>query len=320
MNHSLEPRRLLAAATVALAAALGAACGGGTSQFDPFVPQRLFVFGDETSAFRGGDGGHYAVNGLNASGEFDCALVLNWVGQMASAFGFTFAECNPNNVADPQAKNYAARDARVDDVATQITAAQTDLQTAASGFNDKDLVAFHVGTNDIIQLYGQFPQRSADDLAAEARARGERAAQQVNRLVGLGAKVVLANLPDLGLSPFAVRERGLNGDTDRAALLSRLTAEFNQQLGVRIVLDGRFVGLAQLDQRTQLAGRSPASLGLVDVNNAVCTTAPPSCTTGTLVANADPNQWLWAGDTWLASGGQNILAGLAIDRARRNPF
>jgi len=309
-----KPRRLLLSMVLAAAALLGAGCGGGTSQFDPFVPQRLFVFGDETSALRS-DGAHYAVNGLDTNNQFNCALVLNWVGQMAAAFGFVFAECNPNNVANPQARNYAAAGARVDDIAAQI-----DLQVAAGGFNDKDLVAFHVGTNDIVELYGQFPQRSADELAAEARARGERAAQQVNRLIALGAKVVLANLPDLGISPFALRERGQFNDVDRAALIARLVAEFNQQLGVRIVLDGRFVGLAQLDQRTQLAGRSPSSLGLVDVNNAVCTTPPPNCTTGTLVSGADPGTWLWASDRWMSNGGQNILAGLAIDRARRNPF
>jgi hypothetical protein len=293
-------------------AALVGACGGSTSQFESFAPERLFVFGDEASAFES-DGRNWSVNGLNASSQFDCALLTNWVGQLATNYGFAFTECNPGNLA-VRARNYAAPQARVADIPAQI-----DRQIAAGGFTEKDLVAFFVGINDVIDLYQQYPQRGANDLAAEAGARGAAAAAQVNRLVGLGAKVVLSNLPDLSLSPYAQTERANNGDIDRAALIARLTEEFNQQLGVRIILDGRFVGLAQLDQRTQLVGRAPGAFGVGFPTGALCTTPPPNCTTGT-VTDTNVSAWLWSADRFMAIGGQNLLAALAIDRARRNPF
>ena len=87
-----------------------------------------------------------------------------------------------------------------------------------------------------------------------------------------------------------------------------------------MLLDGRFVGLAQMDLRTQSAARSPASCGFTDVSTAVCTVAPPDCTTATLVTGATAGTFLWADGTRLAPGGQGSLATLALERAQRNPF
>lgn len=303
-----------------VAGLLLAACGGGTSQYDPFQPQRMFSFGDEASALGNGTsaplGRTWSVNGLDANGNFDCTVLPIWTQSLAGLYGFVFAECNPNNVAVPQARTFAARGAKVADLATQIE----DARLAAGGFNDKDIATLFVGTNDIVELYGQYPQRSEAELLDEARARGELAAQRVNQIIALGAKVIVANLPDLSLSPFAARERANNSDIDRAGLISRLTAAFNQQLGVKILLDGRFVGLVQIDQRSQAIARVPSGFGFLDVTTALCTTAPPDCTTGTMVANGSAGGWLWADDRWFATGGHNQMANMAIDRARRNPF
>ena len=49
--------RWAAAASVALSA-----CGGGTSQYEPFVPGRVLVVGDELSALDSA-GNKYGVNG-----------------------------------------------------------------------------------------------------------------------------------------------------------------------------------------------------------------------------------------------------------------
>jgi hypothetical protein len=46
----------------------------------------------------------------------------------------------------------------------------------------------------------------------------------------------------------------------------------------------------------------------------------PNCTTATLVTGATATQYLWADATRLAPGGHALLSGMAIDRARRNPF
>ena len=308
---ALRVSRAVAGLVAAAAVALFAACGGGTSQFEPFIAQRLFAFGDETSTLTA-SGRKYSVNGLATDGSVDCSMQPIWVQQMAAEYGFVFAECNPAAVAAPKAKMYAAAGAKVADVAAQVEA-----QVAAGGFRDKDLATVLAGANDVLELYAQYPVRSDTDLLTEARARGVRLAQVVNRLVDLGAKVVVSNVPDLGLSPFALAQNAAFTDTNRGALLTRITTAFNEQLNVNILPDGRFVGLVQADLRLQAINRRP---GNTNVTTAVCTVALPDCSTATLVTGADLTLYLWADGTRLAPNGQAQLAALAVDRARRNPF
>ncbi len=308
-----------AVATALTAVALMAACGGGTSQFDPFVAQRVFAFGDDTSTLRT-DGKRYGVNGLDATtSAFDCNLNPIWVQYIAGTYGYVFAECNTATTpAVPKAFMYAAAGAKVDDVAAQVQA-----RAAAGGFVDKDLALVSAGSNDVWELYAQFPAVSEAALLTEIRARGDRMAiNVVNRMVSLGAKVIVANLPDLGMTPFARAEAVANAASgfDRAALITRLSTAFNERLGVKVLLDGRYVGLAQLDLRTQALNRSATSFGFTDVSSAVCTAVLPDCTTATVTTGATPASFLWSDDKRLGVGGQSTLATLALERAQRNPF
>ena len=304
----------LAAWVGALTLGLLAACGGGTSQVDPFVPKRLLVFGDDTSTITPA-GRKYNVNGLDANGAFDCTLEPIWVQSVAASYGFAFAECNPTAL-EPHAFMRAGPGAKVADVTAQVEA-----QVAAGGFRDKDLATVLAGQNDLLELYAQYPGRSVASLLDDARARGKLLALAVNRLVDLGVKVVVSDLPDVGLTPFAIAQRALDPTgIDRAKILSDLTTAFNEQLGVSVVLDGRFVGLVQAQLRFQSIGRSPGSFGLANITDAACTTPLPNCTSATLIIDAVTSQDLWADDTHLSTGGQSQLASLAIDRARRNPF
>lgn len=294
--------------------ALLASCGGGTSQSDPFVPLRYFAFGDEASALTT-SGRKFGVNGIDTTGALDCTQQANWTQQMAGLYGFVFAECNPGGNTDLKAKMYARVGATVADVAAQV-----DAQVAAGGFVDKDLATVLAGSNDILALYASYPATPEAALINEARARGERLAQIVNRIISLGGKVVVSNMIDMGLSPFAAAQNVAFPGTDRAGLLSRLSTAFNEQLGVKVLLDGRFVGLVQIDQRLQLLSRFPASYGLSNVSEGVCAVALPDCTTATLVVGGDANVYLWADATRLSPAGQGQIAVLALDRARRNPF
>lgn len=316
-SSKASPRWLTAVAALAglAALALTAACGGGTTQQEVFVPQRLLVFGDDNSVLTQ-TGRKYSVNGLNSAAEFDCTLEPNWVQQLAGMYGFVFAECNPNATPNPRARMLAGVGAKVSDVSAQVEA-----QVAAGGFRDKDLATMLAGGNDVLELYRQYPALSEATLIAEAGARGRRLALVVNRLVGLGVKVVVSDLPDMGMTPYALSERALGGSGfDRAALMSRLTVAFNEQLGVNIVLDGRFVGLVQAQLRFEAIARFPASFGLANIWQPICTVTLPECTTATLVSGAVTGQYLWADDTRLAPGGHAQLATLAADRAQRNPF
>ena len=307
-------RRAAAGLGAVMALGLVAACGGGTSQSEPFLAQRYFAFGDDASALTPA-GRNYAVNGLATDGTVNCNALPIWTQQMAAFYGFVLAECNPTAKADIKARSYAAVGARVAEVADQVAA-----QVAAGGFRDKDISTVLVGVNDIVELHGQYPARSEAALLADARARGERTAAIVNRLVDLGSKVVVSTIPDMGLSPWARAQKALYTDTDRAALISRLSTAYNEQLGVKLRLDGRFIGLVQFDLQVQVINRSPASFGFANITDGACATPLPNCTTATLVTNGDANLYLWADGTRLSAGGQAQLGSLATSRANRNPF
>ena len=314
-----RPRRALAATLAALTAALATvACGGSTSQLEPFIAQRVFAVGDEASVLTS-DGRNYSVNGLNTDGTaIDCAARPIWVQVIASYYGLTLAQCNRSTpAAEPRAFTLATVGARVADAQSQV-----DAQVAAGGFRDKDLTRFFIGINDVLELYAQYPAQSEEALLAEAGRRGERAAAQVNRLVDLGSKVIVVNLPDMGLSPYARAEAAAHAGTgfDRAALITRLTRAFNERLGVRIRIDGRFVGLAQFDLRTQQAAIAPGAFGFSDVSRASCTVALPNCTTATIATGIDANTALWADATRLGLRGQGSLTELVLQRAQLNPF
>lgn len=290
-------------------------CGGETSQLEAFVPKRYFALGDETSLLTS-TGRNFSVNGVDANGVVDCAQQPIWVQQVAAVYGFGFDQCAGNNFFDAKGHILATQGAKVEDVTAQVEA-----QVAAGGFRDKDLATVLAGANDILEIYALYPSLSRDLLIQQAGARGKRLALGVvNRLIELGVKVVVADVPDMGLTPFAVAERALATDIDRAKLLSDLTTAFNEQLGVNVVLDGRWVGLAQTQLRFQAIGRSPGSFGLGNITEGVCAELLPDCTTATLVPDATLAAYLWADSTHLAPTGHAQLASLAIDRARRNPF
>ncbi len=310
-QRPLARRLRLGAAALVLALA---GCGGGTSQQEPFVAKRVFAFGDEYSALTP-SGRNYSINALGVDGGIDCLGQPTWVQSVASVYGFVFPECNPGSTGDAKARTYAAAGATVADVAAQVEA-----QVANGGFRDKDLATVLVGANDIVALYRQFPLQSEGTLVAEARARGLRTAQIVNRLISLGVKVLVADVPDQGVTPFARAEKAAHPDVDRAALLSRLSEAFNEQLGVSIVLDGRFVGLVQANLRIQTMVKVPGLYGLGNVTHAACTELLPNCTSATVITDALNTQYLWADDRFFGPAGHSQLAQLAIARASGNPF
>lgn len=303
-------RRWHAAAGAVLAALL-AGCGGG-DQVSPFTPTRLIAIGDESSVIDA-SGRKYTVNALTPAGAPDCQANPIWVQQVATSYGFVFAECNPDAVAVPAAVMQAAPGATV------ATATQQIDQATALGL-DGAMVTVLVGMHDVLALYGQFPAVAEADLIAQAGAAGSALGQQVNRITQAGGKVLVATVPDLGLTPFARAEKAAHTDTDRAALMTRLTKGLNDALRTALDNDGRKIGLVQAEDLVHVIVRDPSVYSFANGIDPVCTVALPDCTTATLVANTNGNAWLWADNLHLSAGGQFRLGEIARARAHNNPF
>lgn len=309
-------KRGLALAAMAAAALIAGCGGGGTAQIEPFAPTRVIAFGDESGTILS-SGKRYTVNGLaEDTKQIDCRINPVWTQVLASGFGFVYPQCNVDFVALPQGIMYAAPGAKVATVSDKI-----DQHLSNDRFGPKDLVAIMVGVNDIVELYRQFPAQSKDSLINEAKARGKLLAQQANRIANANGRVLIATIPDVGLTPFGQKEKEQQTDIDRAAFLDELSAAFNITLRLNLLNDGRLIGLVLVDETIQQIARFPFAFGYTDVTHAACRSdiAPQDCTTETLVPDATAS-WLWAGDLLLNVNAQQRVGVLALTRAKNNPF
>lgn len=321
MTSKLNLMRVTALAGVALA--LLASCGGGT-QIEQFAPNRIVVFGDEQSlmvAGPGGEGVKYTVNGVERAADGTtltttrrCARNPIWVQQLATNYGFEFAEClTPGRTAG--AFNYAQANSTVAMVAAQVTANGGTLNT-------KDLVAVMAGTHDIVAALG-----TANPVAT-VEAAAALLGQQVVNMTDRGAKVIISTLPDVGATP-AGRTSG------QAALLTTLTERFNSRLRIKLQEvrgGGHSAGLVLGDELVLVMLRSPATYGINGavpeaISQAACATALPNCdendtylTAQAIATGAHAADWLWAGPYQLGPNAQTRLGSVAINRARSNPF
>lgn len=309
-------------------AALGAivvmsACGGSTTGvIQAFRPERLMVLGDDLSTLLP-DGRKFGVNALQAgTSTIDCAIHPLWVQSVATVFGLTFAQCNPNGVAVTAAQMYAQPGAKAADVVAQI-----DRALAAGAFAENQMVTIYFGFNDILELYAQYPARTQAALRAEIRERGVALGLQVNRMARLGPAVLLVTAPDLGLTPFGAAQTVANpepaGVPTRARFLSDLTDSFNAGLRVTIINDGRLIGLVSSDQMVRdIQPPFNTFFGFNNLTTPMCRAdaAPPNCATNTLVEGADTVTWGYATDRLFGPALQTRLGQIAASRAVRNPF
>ena len=318
-------------APVAAAAAVLVACGGGTSQVTTFTPDRLLVVGDETNLIvndGSNDGFKHGINDRRGTAVGKCLLLPNVAQQLASLYGFVFAQCNPA-AATPKAFFHAIAQARVDDTATGLAAQLAGIGALGS----QDLVLVTVGANDVIDMYervksGLIPTAAA--ASTEARRRGGVAAAQVNAILATGARALVVTVPDLGLSPYATKARLT--DTTAVTVLGQLTANFNAALRTQIdsgAYDGRNYGLVLADDIVTAMNRFPTSYlaSPYNVTVAACTTAQvsncvltDSAATTTLVSDASSTSHLWASDRHLGPAAISQIAQQALSRAVNNPF
>jgi lysophospholipase L1-like esterase len=317
-------------AGMALCAALVVSSCGGSTTSTKFIPGRIISFGDESSMIvdvnNDSNGAKFTVNAVvsRADPTLICGVNSVWNQSVAASFGLVFPECNPGSTAvtAPVSRIRATQGARVADLTAQIDAQQADSPLGAS-----DMATLLIGENDIIQQYLQYPTLSEVELKANVEAAGVEAARQLNRLADMGVKILVATVPDIGVTPFAYAEKAANADTDRAALLTRLTQSFNGQMRATMYNDGRRIGLILLDELVDAIAKTPGADGITNATDPVCDLSqsrltPPSsldCTTLTLVPNGS-TAYLWADFRHLSDTGQNILGSNAITRAHNNSF
>jgi len=345
------------AVMAAFAVAMLASCGGGT-QVEAFRPQRVISFGDETSLIVPdpdglGQGRKYTVNGVEfftdtsvtpnvvipvSPKKITCASNPIWVQQMAAGFGLLFPEC-AGGVTTANGEMRAVKGAKATELGAQI-----DLFMAGNNgtFGSNDLVTVMAGMNDIIALYTfnqPNPTANSSALIEAARQAGTEVGAQVVRITDRGAKVIVSTIPDMGLSPYAVKEDAGNLNQGRAALLSKMSTEFNTRLRLKLqdVRDGgRAVGLILADELVLSMTNNPSLYGIANTTESACSTTTVDqllqCDQTTTV-DSDPVKaatagtsltygasWLWADQTHLGPNAQSRLGSAAESRARNNPF
>ena len=301
-----------------------ASCGGGTLE-NAFSPRRVVVFGDEasvTTTTNGSTGLKYSVNYLDTSvtpAVISCGLYPVWTQYLANAFNLPFPACAAAGANAPSVM-HAAIGARVADVSAQIDAHLASGDTLTRN----DLVTIMVGANDIVDEYNLYAT-GAQDIGASEAALSQRAvdvAGLVQRVVTAGGKVLIATVPNQGLTPAYV------GNAQASSDLTTLSKTFNDALRTALVnYSGRDVGLILADEIVRLDATYPGSYNFSNATNALCA-APDtaSLVQGTDTRDAvsspgtDPGTWLWAGNSMLGPTANSQIGSEAYSRATNNPF
>jgi len=228
---------------------------------------------------------------------YNCAVSSIWIQVIAHNFGKGFSTKCPLDVGG--AETYAAKDARVADVANQVNA---NIGQLGKGV----LVTIMAGQHDILDLFDQVTvahTKSEADATQELLGRASTLANVVRQVISTGAKVVLAQTPDLGESPKAY---GLSA-TDRD-ILKRMTDAFNKKLYISEMgtsVAGRDVAGVPSDSYTNQTLRVAG----VDYTNQACNKAAVTRPDGASASST--TTYIWADDTHVTPyiHGQMGLAG-----------
>ncbi len=285
-------RGLLALASAS--ALLMAACGSGTIE-SQLQPARIVAFGDGFNDV-GQRGSRFSVN----DGGIDI-----WTQQVAIDFGLvlTAQSAGGTDYATGNARITSKPDAAGDSTTPTVTE-QVDAFLATGAIGANDLFIIGGGMADIAAEMAKVTSgaQTSDQMLAAVKQAGHDLAGQARRLVNAGAAhVVVVGTYDLGRSPWAT-------GTGQAALLSTASGRFNDELLVSMVDLGQNVLYVDAAFLYNLMISSPASYALVNATDPVCTSVDPGpgigigagqvnsslCTTATLAAGVDYNQFLFA--------------------------
>ncbi len=182
-------------------------------------------------------------------------------------------------------------------VTTQID----NFLAATGGFDRKDLVTVLAGGNDLFIEVAAVPasQSAADAVTHMATAGTELAGYVQNKILANGARhVVVVNLPDVSLTPYAVSQ----GAGAQALVLSMVQA-FNNALSAGLAGLGDRVLLVDAFTQSQDQYAHPADYGLTNVSTPACdlTNSRGQATTAAVLLAAVPSALLCSTATTLAT-------------------
>lgn len=275
--------RRAAAATLAAASLLLAACGSG-SVVSPLTPTRFMAVGDGFIDL-GHDGHRYTINDGSPLWTQQLAAHYGLTLTDVSAGGFSYARGNARIIeADPTGGGAPS-------VAAQIGA----LLQRTPALEESDVILLSAGITDVVaavQASGISPA-TTEAVKAAGTALGE----QAQRLVNAGAKhVVVSGVYNLGLTPWA-RARG---EADAKAI-TQLSVAFNSAMLLSIADPkwGRHILAVDPALFYNLVANAEQS-DIANKKDPVCTTPDATtCTLATLVPGADPNTYLFADSLYL---------------------
>jgi outer membrane lipase/esterase len=281
--------------TMASAAMVLAACGGGSKTVSALAPDRVIVFGDATADVGQNAGKVYSVNdGSNTP----------WVKAVAVSYGNTLTA----SVTGGQ--GWAVGGARVATAGPALSVVQQidAFFAAGNAIGSNDLIIVSAGLTDITaQADAVAAGLSSADGVNNVKAAATALAAQVTRLKDSGAKYISAvGVYSLSTSPYATATL-----PTKTAFLATATTEFNIAYKVAMVNLGAVV--------FYIEPGLPA--GFSDYTNAVCTTSTAlDCTTSTLISTIPVgltyNSYAFADDRHLTPAAQASFASTVVTGLR----
>lgn len=338
-------RPLGAAGCAALVTLSG--CGGG-DPIEKFQPTRIVSFGDEASLIvqpstttPAIDGKKYTINTFEVDSNgatlttLDCRRNPLWIQSVAGVFGLRFKACPNSAVSNGSAGDtgatgliYATPKAKVADFKTQID----NFLATETPFSHSDVVTVMVGMYDVLEQYSLSPATPESTLIDNVKQRGKDLATQINRIAITGAPVIVMRIPSVGITPYGQQQ------SDKGALLGRLTKAFNTEMQLNIINDGHLIGLVYADADIEFVAANYAAYGLANATEPACKAAAAatdklddsvllSCVNTAdainglvTAAGTSSSTYLWAGNLQLSPYGHSRLGSIAASRAISNPF
>jgi phospholipase/lecithinase/hemolysin len=172
---------------------------------------------------------------------------------------------------------------------------QMDHHLAVSSYTNNDLVTVLAGGNDVFMQLASLnasvaagtpvATASATAITAMQQAGDELAAAILSKVIAKGpARVVVANVPDISLTPFGV---SLGANTQ--ALIVQMVQAFNAHLSAGLSNSSNRIVLVDLFTESQHQAATPAAYGLSNITTVACPVASNpvksiGCNAATLVA------------------------------------